>query len=107
LANFQAGEKWETAALLAWCILPTYMPPGLPDGRFSNQKSKFGSFLEGPTVEDVGIFYGHLVYFTAIWYTLWIFGIFCGNLVFFPVLVFVGTYQTLYAPSVERNFIGR
>jgi hypothetical protein len=63
--------------------------------------------LEGPTVEDVGIFYGHLVYFTAIWYTLWIFGIFCGNLVFFPVLVFVGTYQTLYAPSVERNFIGR
>jgi hypothetical protein len=35
-------------------------------------------------MEDVGLFYGHLVYFTAIWYTyivaiwyiLWLFGIF-------------------------------
>jgi hypothetical protein len=35
----------------------------------------------GLAVEDVGIFYRHLVYFTAIWYTLWTFGM------FFPVLV--------------------
>jgi hypothetical protein len=27
-------------------------------------------------VEDVGINYGHLVYFTAIWNILWLFGIF-------------------------------
>jgi hypothetical protein len=27
-------------------------------------------------MEDVGIFYGHLVYFTVIWYILWYFGIF-------------------------------
>jgi hypothetical protein len=33
---------------------------GLPDGIFSNQKSKFGSFLEGLAMEDVGICYGHL-----------------------------------------------
>jgi hypothetical protein len=42
-------------------------------------------------MEDVGIFYGHLVhfavfcytYFMDIWYSLWKFGI------FFPVLVFL------------------
>jgi hypothetical protein len=32
-------------------------------------------------MEDVGIFYGQLVYIVAIWYILWIFGL------FFPVLV--------------------
>jgi hypothetical protein len=30
-------------------------------------------------MEDVGIFYGHLVNFTTIWYTSWTFGIFCGH----------------------------
>jgi hypothetical protein len=41
------------------------------------QKSKLGLFLEGLGMEDVGIVYEHLVYFTAIlvylmdiWYTL-------------------------------------
>jgi hypothetical protein len=38
---------------------------GLPDGLFSNQKSKFGQILEGLAMEDVGIFYGHLVHFTV------------------------------------------
>jgi hypothetical protein len=28
----------------------------LPDGIFSNQKSKFGQILEGLAMEDVGIF---------------------------------------------------
>jgi hypothetical protein len=40
---------------------------------------------------NVGIFYGHLVKFMAIWYTVWPFGIVCGPLVYmyiyFPVLV--------------------
>jgi hypothetical protein len=80
--------------------------PGLPDGLFSNQKSKFGSILEGLAMvrglsqrpnlpedlrqrgtfggplkkeglamEDVGIFYGHLVHFTVFCYILWAFGI--------------------------------
>jgi hypothetical protein len=35
-------------------------------------------------MENVGIFYDHLVYFTAIGNTLWPFGIFCSNLVYFP-----------------------
>jgi hypothetical protein len=44
--------------------------------------------LERLELENVGIFYGHLVYFTAIlvyfvaiWYNSWLFGI------FFPILV--------------------
>jgi hypothetical protein len=35
---------------------------------FRNKKSKFGQILEGLAMEDDGIFYNHLVYFTAIWY---------------------------------------
>jgi hypothetical protein len=39
----------------------------LPDGFFSNQKSQFGLILEGPRLENVDIFYGHLEIFTDIW----------------------------------------
>jgi hypothetical protein len=39
----------------------------LPDGLFSKQKSQFGSILEGPKLENVDIFYGHLEYFADIW----------------------------------------
>jgi hypothetical protein len=41
--------------------------PGLPDGLFSDQKSKFGYISEGLAMEDDGKFHGHLVYSTAIW----------------------------------------
>jgi hypothetical protein len=34
---------------------------GLPDGKFSNQKAQFGL-----SMEDVGKFISHLVYFVAI-----------------------------------------
>jgi hypothetical protein len=34
-------------------------------------------------MENVGLFYDHLEYFTAIWYNLWPFGIVCGHLVYF------------------------
>jgi hypothetical protein len=33
-------------------------------------------------MEDVGIFYGHLVYFMDIWSILWTFGLFYGHLVY-------------------------
>jgi hypothetical protein len=49
--------------------------PGLPDGFFSNQKSQFGYILEGLAMEDVGIFYGHLVNFTDLCHILLPFGI--------------------------------
>jgi hypothetical protein len=39
--------------------------------------------LEGLAMENVGIFYVHLVYFTAIGKMLWSFGIFWGHLVYF------------------------
>jgi hypothetical protein len=56
---------------------------------FQTKKSQFGSILEGVAMEDVGIFYDRLVYFTAnwytyfmaIWYILWSFGI------LFPILL--------------------
>jgi hypothetical protein len=51
---------------------------------FQTKKSKFGYILEGLAMEDVGVFYGHSVYFTAIRFTLWPFGTFSGNLVYFP-----------------------
>jgi hypothetical protein len=35
-------------------------------------------------MEEVGIFYIHLVYFTIFCYILWTFGIVCDNLVYFP-----------------------
>jgi hypothetical protein len=42
---------------------------------FSNQNSQFGKILEGIAMEDVHIFYDHLINFTAIWYILWPVGI--------------------------------
>jgi hypothetical protein len=39
-------------------------------------------------MEDVGIYYCRLAYFTTIWYILWPFGVDYGNLVYiFPILV--------------------
>jgi hypothetical protein len=35
-------------------------------------------------MEDVGIFYGHLVHFLVFCYILWTFGIVRGKLVYFP-----------------------
>jgi hypothetical protein len=48
--------------------------------------------LEGLATEDVGIFYGRLVYFAAIWFILWPFGIFCGHSVYFIVIWYTFPY---------------
>jgi hypothetical protein len=53
----------------------------LPDGLFSNKKSKFGLILEGLQIENDGIFYEHLVHFMVFCYILWSWGIVRGNLV--------------------------
>jgi hypothetical protein len=34
---------------------PKIFGPGLPDGLFSNKKSKFGSILEGIAMQNLGI----------------------------------------------------
>jgi hypothetical protein len=57
---------------------------GLPDGIFSDQKSKLGFILEGVEMENVGIFSGHLEYIMAIWYIIWPLGNLNGLLVNFP-----------------------
>jgi hypothetical protein len=56
---------------------------GLPDGLFSNQKSKFGLILEGLAIEDVGIFYERLIHFMVFCYILWTFGVVRKYLVYF------------------------
>jgi hypothetical protein len=54
-------------------------------------------------MENLGIFYYHLVYFTAIGHILWPFGIFCGNMVYFsPVWVF-WTKKNLATPATGLN----
>jgi hypothetical protein len=40
-------------------------------------------------MEDAGIFYGHLVYFVAIWYILWPLGIFCSHWVYFVAIWYI------------------
>jgi hypothetical protein len=55
----------------------------LPDGIFSNQKSQFGEILVGLAMEDVGIFYDLLVFFTAICSLVRAFGVCYGNLLYF------------------------
>jgi hypothetical protein len=56
---------------------------GLPDGFFSNQKFQFAETLEGLAMEDVSIFYVHLINFPDIWYILWPFGTFLPVVVHF------------------------
>jgi hypothetical protein len=77
----------------------------LPDGIFSNQKSRFGQFFEDLTMEDVGIFYGHLVYFKAICYTLWKFGMFCGTLVNFSTFWYVVPRKLWQPCSGDQRFL--
>jgi hypothetical protein len=62
---------------------------GLPNGIFSNQKSRFWLILEDLAMEGVGIFYGHSVYFAVIWYILWPFSIIYGHLVHFFLFWYV------------------
>jgi hypothetical protein len=73
---------------------------GLPDGIFSNQKSKFRAILEGLAMEDVGMYilrplclfravwyiFGHFVYLLVIWY---FYPIFVGNLVYLLVICYI------------------
>jgi hypothetical protein len=81
---------------------------GLPDGIFTNQNPNLGKFLEGLAMEDVVIFYGHLVYFTAIWYTLYIetwYTYFAVLIKIFPVLVRCAKTNLATMPPI-MNAIG-
>jgi hypothetical protein len=73
-----------------------YRAPGLPDGLLSDQKLESGHILESLAMQDVGVFYGHLVYFMDIWYILQLFDIFYGHLLYFVVCSFVHFSQFWY-----------
>jgi hypothetical protein len=45
--------------------------------------------LESLAMEDVGLFCGHLVYFTAIWSILQPFGLFYSHLVYFEAIRYI------------------
>jgi hypothetical protein len=82
------------------CVL-VHSGAGFPDGIFSNQNSKFGKILESHRMENVCIFYyhlvnlrpfyifyGHILWSSSVFYghILWSFSIFCGHLVYFVVI---------------------
>jgi hypothetical protein len=71
--------------------------PGLPDCIFLYQKSQFGCTLERLGIENVCILYGHLEYFTAIGYILWLFGI-------FSLFCFV-SLRKIWQPCSLRNIL--
>jgi hypothetical protein len=81
---FQKSPIFRKSILLGKTPLPR-IRTWLPDGIFSNKKSKFGYIFEGLRIENVAIFYAHLeymhysnlAYFMVIWY-------FCGNFPYFP-----------------------
>jgi hypothetical protein len=62
---------------------------GMPDGMFSNKKSKFGYILEGLGMKKVGIFYGHLEFIMAIWNLLRPFGIYYSHLVYLVAVRYI------------------
>jgi hypothetical protein len=85
---FKTGNQFQNSGLMCFRQISSFSESGLPDGTFSNRKSKFGQFLKGRAKEN-GSFYGNLIYFTAIRNILWTFGIYCGNLVYFSPFWYV------------------
>jgi hypothetical protein len=57
--------------------------------------------LEGLGIENVVTFYGHLEYFTAIWYNLQPFGIVCGHFGIF--LPFWHVWTKKYLATLEES----
>jgi hypothetical protein len=76
---------------------------GLQDGIFSNQKSLFGYILEIFGIGNVGIFCGHLEYFSTIWYVSCPFGIFCAHLVTFSPFWYVVSREIWQPRSVAQT----
>jgi hypothetical protein len=69
--------------------------------------------LEGLAIENLGIFYDHLVYFTVIGNILWPFDIFYGHLVYFvviwysfPALVFFTKKNLATLVRITPGFLG-
>jgi hypothetical protein len=54
---------------------------------FQTKNPNLGNLWGGLGIENVGLFYDHLEYFTVIWYNFWPFGTVCGHFVYFSNLV--------------------
>jgi hypothetical protein len=65
-------------------------------------KIPFGSILEGLARGNHGIFYNHLVYFTAIGNISRPFGIFCGHLTYFSPFWYI-VPRKIWQPWTIRN----
>jgi hypothetical protein len=61
----------------------------LPDGIFAYKKIPIWVNLKGLVMKNVGIFFGHYVYFVVIRCILWPLGIFCGHLVCFVAIRYI------------------
>jgi hypothetical protein len=61
--------------------------------------------LEGLAMANLGIFYDHLVYFTAIGNFLWPFGIFWGHLVISPRFGILCIPRKIWQPSAITFFV--
>jgi hypothetical protein len=86
IANLRFSSKVERKKILPDLQNWVGSAAGLPDGFFSDQKSKFGYILEDLGMENVvrsfGIFYDHWVYFIGILIILLV--VICYN---FPPMV--------------------
>jgi hypothetical protein len=60
-------ETWQCPMFHEFLSFFCWSGPGLPDGLFSNKRSKFGYILEGLRLENVDMMYGCLEYFMDIW----------------------------------------
>jgi fatty acid desaturase len=76
---------------------------------FQNKNPSFGNFFfwgGDLAMENLGIFYDQLVYFTAIVNILGAFGIFCGHLVYFsPIWYFVP--WEIWQPWLAGRFVAK
>jgi hypothetical protein len=71
---------------------------------FQIKNPDLGKFLEGLAMEDVNIFYVHLVYFMAVFYILCPFGIFYVNLVYFPPFWYIAP-RKIWQPCCEALIV--
>jgi hypothetical protein len=75
-SNLKTGFLLSEFQMMSLLTFSRKAQAGLPDGLFSNKKSNLGKLWR--TLEwkilVLYISYGHLEYFTGIWYMLWPFG---------------------------------
>jgi hypothetical protein len=76
---------WQPCVSIELPASAEFVQQGCQMAYFQTKNANLGKFWSVNAMEDVGKFYGHFVYFIAIWYILRPFGIFCGHFgIYFP-----------------------